>query len=318
MLLVLGVLYGVIKSRSLRLERRNRELTQRVAERTAEIERQRAKIEGQARKLMELDAMKSRFFANISHEFRTPLTLIRGPLEDIRVGRHGALSASMQDQVDLSLRNTERLQRLIDQLLALSRLEAGKLKLRAASGEWVGFTRRITSAFASLGERRQITLTFEADTPEIVLYFDPAHFEQILNNLLSNAFKFTPEGGRIVVVVEDDPGEADERGVGRFATLRISDTGIGIPSDALPHLFDRFYQVDASSTRLQEGSGIGLALVKELVALHGGALTVTSEVGVGTTFAIRLPKGTAHLAEEEIAWEREGKGERERGGEGED
>ena len=175
------------------------------------------------------------------------------------------------------------------------------------------------SAFSSLGERSGIALRFEASTPEITLYFDPDKLEKIITNLLSNAFKFTMSAGAVTVCVHDAPYDAEERGTGAFITLQVADTGVGIPPKALPLLFDRFYQVDASPTRPHEGSGIGLALVRELVDLHGGSITVESEVGKGTVFSLRMPKGADHLTEEEIVLEREsgGKGERESGREGE-
>ena len=312
LLLGLGTLYGVVRRRSERLKRHARQLERQVAERTAEVEQQKsqleqqnAHIEAQAEKLRELDAMKSRFFANISHEFRTPLTLIQGPVEDVYAGKHGALSTTAQDHLGMVLRNTRHLGQLIDQLLALARLEAGKLLLEAALADLVGFLRRVVSAFASLAERRRIALSFEADTPTIDLYFDAGKLEQVITNLLSNAFKFTEEGGQITVSVQQAEAEAAERGTGSFVAIRVADTGVGIPAAQLPHVFDRFYQADSSPTRRHEGTGIGLALVRELAALHGGAVSVESEEGRGATFTVLLPEGADHLTEKEVVGEQE-------------
>lgn len=307
-LFTLGFVWGFVRLRSHQLQRHNRNLARLVRQRTAEVEAQKAdleaqneKIEAQAEKLMELDAAKSRFFANISHEFRTPLTLIRGPIESALQGMHGALHKPMQNSLEVMHRNTHRLQQLIDQLLDLSKLEAGKLTLRASPGDLIAFTRRLLSSFDSLAAQHTITLSLTSDTEYLALYFDADKLEKIITNLLSNAFKFTPEGGTIALTITDAPDSAEERGLGTFASLSVSDTGIGISAAALPHVFDRFYQVDDSLTRRQEGTGIGLALIQELVVLHGGEITVQSTELQGTTFTLRLPKGAAHLSEKEKA-----------------
>ncbi|MCD4723868.1 MAG: response regulator [Bacteroidales bacterium] len=253
--------------------------------------RQQLNIERvEADKLKELDSMKSRFFANISHEFRTPLTLILGPVEKVLTE---IKDGNIFHDLRMVQRNAKRLQKLINQLLDLSKLESGKLKLQAKEVNITDLVRKYVQSFEFLAKQKNIELNFKSDKEHIPLYVDQDKIEKILNNLLSNAFKFTPVGGSIKV------------SLGRQSTIdnviiTISDTGPGIPADKLSHIFDRFYQVDDSASRTHEGTGIGLALTMELVDLHHGTISVESEEGNGTTFAIMLPSGKEHLKEEEI------------------
>lgn len=239
----------------------------------------------EAEKLRELDQAKSRFFANISHEFRTPLTLILGPLTDALEREQDLPFAHLT----LVQRNGRRLLRLVNQLLDLSKLDAGSMNLRPAYADLVPFLKSIVYTFESLAQQKQITLRFSPTQAHIALYFERDKLEQVFYNLLSNALKFTPEGGTVEVAcrVTDD----------EHAAVEVRDTGIGIPADRLPHVFDRFYQVDSSHTREHEGTGIGLALTKALVELHHGELSVTSLEGEGTTFVVRLPLGRPPEAE---------------------
>ena len=256
----------------------------------------------EAEKLREVDQMKSRFFANVSHEFRTPLTLILGPLEKML-----AKPRSEDEDRDMHLmhRNARRLLRLINQLLDISRLEAGRMKLEASPGNIVSFVKGIAQSFQSVAANKNIVFETESDSEQIELYFDRDKMEKILSNLLSNAFKFTGGGGKVTVTVTEfrihnselrSQTSIPRSGIG----ITISDTGIGILEAELPHIFDRFYQVDGSQTRAQEGTGIGLALVKELVDLHRGTISVRSEVGKGTEFTLQFPSGRAHLKDDEI------------------
>jgi signal transduction histidine kinase/ligand-binding sensor domain-containing protein/DNA-binding response OmpR family regulator len=294
-----------------------------------ELSRQRLKFgyeveKMESAKLKEVDQLKSRFFANISHEFRTPLTLILGPIEkwkinaesgkspDLQIVADGKASStpgaglqpisSIRDELSIDMtmaaRNARRLLRLINQLLDLSKIEAGGMKLQAAPGNIVPFVRGIAQSFQSSAGKRSVALHVKAETDEIDLYFDRDKMEKILTNLLSNAFKFTGEGGSVTVSMRSSGGTNDGAPAGRV-TITVSDTGIGIPPEDLPHVFDRFYQVDASQTREQEGTGIGLALTKELVELHHGRISVESEVGKGTTFTVELPMGRSHLRNDE-------------------
>ncbi len=245
--------------------------------------------QGQTKKLEEIDQIKSRFFSNISHEFRTPLTLILGPIEKL-ISEFP--NADIQKQAGLVKRNANRLLVLINELLDLSKLEAGKLKLKASKANIVSFIKGITMSFESVAERIDITLKVKSASDEFELYFDKEKMTKIMTNLLSNAFKFTPEGGKITVTIL----ESNHNSV----AIKVKDSGVGISEEELPKLFDRFYQVDSSQTRGHEGTGIGLALTKELVELHSGKISVNSKLSERTEFIIELPLGRSHLKDKEI------------------
>jgi len=249
----------------------------------------------QTEKLEELDRIKSRFFANISHEFRTPLTLILGPIEKLR-----SYIKEKEPHQDLNImqKNAYRLQKLIDQLLSLSKLESGKMKLRASEGNIVALVKGYVHSFESLAKQKGIVLKFSSDKENILLYFEQDKIEKILYNLLSNAFKFTDAGGQIEIIIRISADK--EKANTNFVKISVNDTGTGIPKSKLEHIFDRFYQVNDSYTRDQEGTGIGLALVKELIDLHHGNITVKSDEGVGTNFTFFIPLGNEHLRNEEI------------------
>jgi signal transduction histidine kinase/ligand-binding sensor domain-containing protein len=283
------------------LRERHRELERVVHERTHDLRLEKEKteqalavIEEQADRLREMDRIKTRFFNNISHEFRTPLTLTIGPLENAVTGAYGEVNETLRGQLDIMLRNARRLLRLINQLLDLAKLEAGRMVLRPRQSDLVPFVEGVVLSFTPFVEKKGIQLTFNADPAEQPLCFDAPHLEKVFFNLLSNAVKFTPDGGRIDVQVRDGQVETGD-GVREAVEVRIQDTGTGIPEAEQPYIFDRFHQVDGAMSQVQEGTGIGLALVKELVELHGGTIDVESEVGVGTTFTVTLLKGTAHF-----------------------
>ncbi len=242
----------------------------------------------QSDKLENLDKMKSHFFANISHEFRTPLTLILGPVAKVLTKIN---DDSIRQDLSMMQRNARRLQNLINQLLSLSRLEYGKLKLQAREDNIVNLVRSYFQSFESLAKQKNIELDFKSDQEIILIYVDQDKLEKILNNLLSNALKFTPTKGRIEVTVLHHTSSV---------TIIISDTGSGIPQGELPHIFDRFYQANESYTKDHEGTGIGLALAKEMVELHHGEIRVESKEGEGTRFIVTLPLGNEHLKESEI------------------
>ncbi len=248
----------------------------------------------------EADKMKSRFFANISHEFRTPLTLILGPAEKI-------ISDTSDDHIkdaNIIKRNSRRLLQLINQLLDLSRLEAGKLSLEASKGNIVSFVKGVALSFESLAESKDITLKLLPEKEFIELYFDKEKMMKILTNIIYNAFKFTSEEGNIIVSAKETRQNTVE--------IKIKDTGIGIAQEKIPKLFDRFYQVDSSHTREYEGTGIGLALTKELVELHHGRISVESEkdspdkFGLNwTEFTLEFPLGRDHLKDDEVVEQKE-------------
>ena len=235
-----------------------------------------------------LDTLKARFFANISHEFRTPLTLIMGPLEDLMRDKDVEKFKQILPEM---YRNSNRLLQLINQLLDLSKLGAGNYRLNTNRNDIIPFVKQIVHSFSSMAHRKNIQLETEIDprlrndlrNENLAFYFDDDVLEKILFNLLSNAFKFTRDGGNIIVSL----GLPDkEKG---FLELKVEDNGIGIPPDKLPFIFDRFYQADQRENDRFDGSGIGLSLVKELVELHGGSVKVTSKVNEQTVFLCSLP-----------------------------
>ncbi|MFD2572637.1 7TM-DISM domain-containing protein [Spirosoma soli] len=229
-------------------------------------------------KLQELDAVKTQFFANISHEFRTPLTLILGPLTDLKQ-RFPA-----EPILTLVERNGQRLLSLINQLLDLSKLEAGQLRAEPKQDDMAAFFRTLTSSFRSLADSRQIRFTVNQNMQACPASFDVDKLEKITTNLLANAFKFTPSGNEVRMSVHYEPSGQPER-----VKLTVADTGIGIAPEHAAHIFERFYQVDGRANRSYEGTGIGLALVHELVKVLGGTIDVASTEGVGTTFVVTLP-----------------------------
>jgi signal transduction histidine kinase/DNA-binding response OmpR family regulator/ligand-binding sensor domain-containing protein len=281
-----------------------------------------------AERIEEVDRLKSRFFANISHEFRTPITLIQGPIEGLLERTSDPRSVQ---QLGMIRRNANVLLQLINQLLDLSKLEAGAMKLRACRMNIVPLIKGIVFSFESSAGIRGVALNVAASQDEIEAYVDKDMVEKIVSNLLSNAFKFTPKGGRVSLSLRAERSNLhtgkkiasslknaprnDGFGEG-CVVLSVSDTGIGIPPDQLDRVFDRFYQVDGSQIREQEGSGIGLALVKELVELHHGTISVRSSVGSqsdvpnGTEFTVRLPLGREHLKDGEVISEVRGAAER--------
>ncbi len=234
--------------------------------------------------LREIESMKSRFFANLSHEFRTPLMLIKGPLEQLLSGR---IKENKTEYYRMALRNTEKLQHLIDELLELSQLELDKIPLNLEKNNLVVLLQMIVSAFNPLAEEKNITYNFNSTLSELSINCDKDKFEKIINNLLSNAFKFTESGG--IISVSLDAEQSNEK---QFAVIKISDNGPGIPESHQEKIFDRFYQVEDSSGKTHPGSGIGLALVKELVLLHQWSISVSSKPGESTTFSLTIPLTT--------------------------
>jgi signal transduction histidine kinase/ligand-binding sensor domain-containing protein/DNA-binding NarL/FixJ family response regulator len=277
----------------------------------------------EAQKLHEVDEIKSRFFTNISHEFRTPLTLILGP---VKQAIDKIKDEKTKDDLSIAHKNANKLLELVSQLLDISKLESGNMKLRAHPLNFAALLKALTLSFASYAERKRITLEFNSSDDEITVYADKDKIEKIFTNILSNAFKFTPEGGRIEVTVtryfsssaghshseldSESPSEMKklkrvQLNHSELVKISISDSGIGIPKEKISKIFDRFYQVDGSHTREQEGTGIGLALTKELVELHKGKIEVESEEGKGTIVTVSILLGKAHLKPEEISEEKE-------------
>lgn len=258
-----------------------------------------------SKKLIELDHLKSRFFANISHEFRTPLTLIIGPIEDLMQDKN---VQKFREPLQYIHRNAKRLLQLINQLLDLSRLDVGNYEVNTSRDDIIPFVKQIVHSFSSMAHHKNIQLETDVDprlkndlkNETLIFYFDEDIIEKILYNLLSNAFKFTPDGGNIIVSICLSENNLLE--------LRVEDNGTGIRLDKLPYIFDRFYQVDNSYKRQYEGTGIGLALVKELVELHKGTINVRSTVGHQTIFSCCFPfnkKITSNNSEPKISTNQE-------------
>ncbi len=244
--------------------------------------------------LAEIDRAKTTFFSNVSHEFRTPLTLMLGPLEDLLSRSQTHLSPTAAQQLELVNRNGARLLRLVNTLLDFSRIEAGRVKAVYLATDLAGFTAELAGVFRSATDRAGLRLVVNCQTTKQIAYVDRDMWEKIVLNLVSNAFKFTIEGEI----------EVSLKQVGQAAELRVRDTGVGIPPEEMPHLFDRFHRVPNSRSRTHEGTGIGLALVHELVKLHGGSMQAESTLGRGTIFIVTIPLGQAHLASEQIGGDR--------------
>jgi PAS domain S-box-containing protein len=250
-----------------------------------EIERKRAEA------LAELDHAKTAFFSNVSHEFRTPLTLALGPLEALLDAGEGALPAGARQQLAMAHRNCLRLLRLVNALLDFSRIEAGRAQASYRPTDLARFTADLVSSFHSACEQAGLQLIVDCPPLPAPVHVDPDMWEKIVLNLVSNAFKFTLAGEI----------EVKLRAVGERCELSVRDTGVGIPEAELPHVFERFHRVERSRGRTLEGTGIGLALVQELAKLHGGSVRVESALGRGSTFTVAVPFGTAHLPAERIA-----------------
>jgi PAS domain S-box-containing protein len=258
--------------------------------RAYEFERARAET------LSQLDQAKTDFFTNVSHEFRTPLTLLLGPAEDALNDEEEPTKGRQRERVEVILRNGQRLLKLVNTLLDFSRLESGRVEARFEPVDLAQYTRELASMFDTAANRLGLSLTVDCQALPQPVYVDRDLWAKVVLNLLSNALKFTFEGGITVRLADTGDG----------ATLEVVDTGTGVPQAEVPHLFERFHRVNGARSRTHEGSGIGLALVAELVGLHGGTVTAASVLGEGSTFTARLPYGAAHLPPEQLGESREG------------
>jgi signal transduction histidine kinase len=253
--------------------------------RAYEDERKRAEA------LAEIDRAKTIFFSNVSHEFRTPLTLMLGPVQDFLTETHGPLTSRQRASMEILQRNAGRLLKLVNALLDFSRIEAGRTQASFRQTDVAAVTRELAGAFRSAIEHAGIRFEVHCEAIAEPVFLDRDMWEKIVLNLLSNALKFTFDG-----VIRLDLRAADGR-----VELIVQDTGTGIPSHELPGIFERFHRVEGARARTHEGTGIGLALTHELVRLHGGTITANSAVGEGTTFVVRIPVGRAHLPEDRVS-----------------
>ena len=245
------------------------------------IEEERKRLEA----LSEIDRAKTVFFSNISHEFRTPLTLMLGSLEELMQQDEKMVSRDSRHKVEITHRNALRLLRLVNNLLDFSRIEAGREKARFQSLNISQYTRELAANFSSLIESAGLSYHIDMEPVSGPVYVDKVMWEKIVLNLLSNAFKYTLKGSVSVSLMQS----------GKSVTLKVRDTGVGIPATELPKMFARFHRIENNAGRSYEGTGIGLSLVSELVKLHSGTIAVTSEVGVGTEFTVSIPVGNEHF-----------------------
>ncbi|HXT31129.1 MAG TPA: ATP-binding protein, partial [Vicinamibacterales bacterium] len=252
--------------------------------RAYEEERQRAEA------LAAVDRAKTAFFSNVSHEFRTPLTLMLGPIADLLAEARGPLTRPQRESLDILQRNAGRLLKLVNALLDFSRIEAGRAQATYAPTDVAGLTRELAGAFRSAIEHAGIRFEVACDQIDEPIFLDRDMWEKIVLNLLSNALKFTFDGTIRVALQRHGDG----------VELGVTDTGTGIPAAELPRIFERFHRVEGARSRTHEGTGIGLALTHELVRLHGGTIDVESGVGEGTRFAVRVPGGSAHLPSDRV------------------
>lgn len=266
----------------------NKKINKKLALQKEEIAAQRNQLIELMAKVKEANDAKFNFFTNISHELRTPLTLIMGPLEDAMSSPK--LHFTIKNNLDFIQRNSMRLLRLINQLMDFRKLEEGKMKLQASENNIAGFVSDIAISFKGIAQKKSITYKVISKTQDLQIWFDVNMLDKVLFNLLSNAFKFTAENGVITVTIDKLPNE-------NMASIKVQDTGIGMDTT---HAFELFYQGQSSF----RGSGLGLSLSKELIDLHHGTITVSSETNKGTSFEIKLPIGRSHLRPDEIQAEK--------------
>ncbi len=278
-IILIGALGSFVMDRLRRRELRSR----------SQLEETTAQLQESNTKLKSLDELKTQFFANVNHELRTPLTLMLAPLKALLDGRMGKLTAVLRDTLDTMQRNGYKLLKLINNLLDLTKLEEGKMRLKIRAVNITEFTSSVLSSVKPMADHKQIRLYFQHPPHALELIIDPDQFEKVILNLLSNALKFTPKGGKITVYLE----EKDQT-----VSLVVEDTGIGIPANMLETIFDRFSQVDGSKSRAQEGTGIGLSLAREIVNLHMGSIRAESELGKGSRFIVDILKGEKHFSDE--------------------
>jgi signal transduction histidine kinase len=271
------------------LRDRTRAMEREVVARSRELAAANHELREANSRLGQLDAAKTTFFSNISHEFRTPLTLMLGPLEDLLAAAPQA--DPRRPLLQLAHDNALRLLKLVNALLDFSKMEAGRLKASYAPLDIASFTAELAGMFESAATRAGLRLLIDCPRLSEPAWVDREMWEKVVTNLLSNAFKFTQHGEVAVSVTE----RADQ------FVLAVADTGVGIPQAELVHVFDRFHRAAAAWARTHEGTGIGLSLARELVELHGGRVTVQSETGRGSTFTVEIPKGFAHLPSDGVS-----------------
>lgn len=238
----------------------------------------------ESKRLKEINQVKNTLFTNITHEFRTPLTVIKGMADHIKSNLENKQYDDFENSLEMIDRNSDGLLRLVNEMLDLAKLESGNMELELKQDDVVPFLKYLGESFSSLAEENQISLMIYSEIHSLIMDFDANKLTSVISNLLSNAIKFTPELGKIIVHIN-----CTNKNEKRFLLVKIKDNGIGIPIDELPNIFNRFYQSDSSTIRKSEGTGIGLALTKELIELMRGNIEVNSVIDEGSTFSIRIP-----------------------------
>lgn len=291
-LIVMGVsgIYWYLKWRTNQLQKENELLEKEVNLRTLQIQSDKKTIEKQAQDLRQLDTLKSNFFVNVSHELRTPLTLILGPLKQLYQRKRNEPDTAQS--LKIMERNSEKLLKMVNEILDLSKLEASKLEMHETTVQLHLLTQRLVSTFESQAHHLGIDMRFQNNCPhDLSILLDVQQYETILNNLLANALKFTPVSGTILLEITES---------NRNIQIKVQDTGYGINPIDLPHIFDKYYQSKSPEAMLQGGTGVGLALSKELANLWKGTLTAESILGEGSTFYFLFPLKESHETVEEI------------------
>lgn len=264
-------------------------LEERVRKRTEELNSKTKLLEVQTQELERMDNFRSKLFMDISHELRTPITLVSGPIKTLLDNQN--LDKETERQLVLSLRNSERLKKLVEQIIDLNRLESDQVSLHLNQVDLSRKLEFFASSFEGLMKHHKIQFTYSIPEEPIQIYLDVDKFEKIINNIISNATKFTPKNGSVSLALIELDNEVE---------ITISDTGKGIEESKLPTIFDRYQTSAHENTEYKEGLGVGLAITKEYVTLHGGNISVESKLGVGTTFTLSFKKGKDHLDNENI------------------
>jgi len=249
----------------------------------------------ESKRIQELDRLKIKFLTNLSHDFRTPISLIMGPVDQLINEEH---TTARLGKLNMVKRNARRLLNLVNQLLDFRKMEEHELQLQLSNGEFISFVKEVTDSFRDFAERKHINFLFESSLPKLHALFDHDKIERVLFNLLSNAFKFTLEGGSVTVEVGEMNNPSDPEH--KWVSIQVIDSGIGIAKDKQEQVFERFFQNNSSTAVLNQGSGIGLSITKEFIKMHGGTIMVDSEPGQGATFIIQLPLQPVAAASPEL------------------
>ena len=298
-LAILQIRTNVLKNQKKHLEQVVEERTRDLKEANRLLAERNDEIQRMAERLHESDQMKLKFFTNISHEFRTPLTLILGPTEKLLSKEDYKDVPAIKQELELIYRNERRLFKLINQLLEVRRVESGSLRLSVTEDDLLDYLKNIYLLFMPYAEKKNIEFTFESRVENLKVLFDADKMEKIFYNLLSNAFKYTPAGGKIVFSVER------QKEAGEWIKISVEDNGPGIEQEHLPHVFDRFYQISNKHQSARISSGIGLSLSRDLVQKHHGIIEVHSEKGKGTRFDVLIPENRQVYKKDEILIEPE-------------